>query len=105
MKIKELIGKRIQELRKAQGLSQEDVAEKADISPNYLSRIECGKENPTLDMLIKLATTIEVEMQEIFDFGHGVGPNQLKDTMNQLIKDIDEEKLGLAVKILRAVMR
>lgn len=72
MNKKELIGRRIQELRKKQGLSQERVAEKADISPNYLSRIECGKENPTLDMLIKLASALEIEMWEMFDFEHVV---------------------------------
>jgi transcriptional regulator with XRE-family HTH domain len=48
MNAKVLIGKRIQELRKARGLSQEKIAEKADISSTYLSRIECGRENPTL---------------------------------------------------------
>ena len=105
MAIKELIGKRIQELRKTQRLSQEQVAEKADISPNYLSRIECGKENPTLDMLIKLADTLKVEMWEVFDFGHEVGIKELREAMGKLLKEADEEKLRLAVKILRAVAR
>ncbi|MBI5894255.1 MAG: helix-turn-helix transcriptional regulator [Deltaproteobacteria bacterium] len=105
MAIKELIGKRIQALRKAHRLSQEQVAEKADISPNYLSRIECGKENPTLDMLIKLAHALEVEMWEIFDFGHEVNVKELREVMNRLLKENNEEKLRLAVKILRAVAR
>jgi len=105
MAIKELIGKRIQKLRKAHRLSQEQVAEKADISPNYLSRIECGKENPTLDMLIKLADAIKVEMWEIFDFGYEVNIKELRETMNRLLKESDEEKIRLAVKILRAVVR
>ncbi|HLA51356.1 MAG TPA: helix-turn-helix transcriptional regulator [Thermodesulfobacteriota bacterium] len=105
MAIKELIDKRIQELRKTHRLSQEQVAEKADISPNYLSRIECGKENPTLDMLIKLADTLKVEMWEVFDFGHEVGIKELREAMGKLLKEADEEKLRLAVKILRAVAR
>lgn len=105
MVIKELIGKRIQELRKAHRLSQEKVAEKADISPNYLSRIECGKENPTLDMLIKLADALKVEMWEVFDFGHGASIKELREAMNRLLKETDEEKIRLAVKILRAVAR
>jgi len=44
-------------------------------------------------------------MWEIFDFGHEVGLKQLKETMSQLVKDADEEKLRSAVKILRAVVR
>ena len=42
MDTKELIGSRIKELRKKKGLSQEELSEKADITPNYLSRIERG---------------------------------------------------------------
>ncbi len=105
MDTKELIGKRIKELRKAQRLSQEQAAEKADISPNYISRIECGKENPTLDMLIKLSNALEIEMWEIFDFGHEANIKELRDAMSRLLKDTGEEKIRLAVKILRAVAR
>lgn len=105
MYTKELIGKRIQELRKVHRLSQEQVAEKADISPNYLSRIECGKENPTLDMLMKLANALNIEMWEMFDFVHGVNIKELREVLNRLLKETDEEKLRLAVKILRAVAR
>lgn len=102
---KKLIGKRIQELRRNQGLSQEQIAEKADISPNYLSRIECGKENPTLDMLIKLAHALEVELWEMFDFGHVVSDKEAKVKLLNLVKSADPEKLRLALKIIRAVSR
>jgi len=105
MNTKGLVGRRIQELRKRSGLSQEKVAEKADINPHYLSRIECGKENPTLDMLIKLSTALEVEMWEMFDFGHVAGRKELKDTIQTFVKTADEPTLRLALKILRAVVR
>ena len=105
MRKKELIGLRIKDLRKRRGLSQEELAERAETSANYLSRMERGTENPTLDMLIKIAHALGVEMWEIFDFGHAVNIKELRETMNKLLKDTDEEKLRLAVKILRAVVR
>lgn len=105
MKVKELIGRRIQELRKAKGLSQEKVAEKADISPTYLSRIECGRENPTLDMFIKLSNALEIEMWEMFDFGHVVSNKELKGAIQNITKTADEPTLRLALKVLRAVTR
>lgn len=105
MNVKELIGKRIQELRKARGLSQEKIAERADISPTYLSRIECGRENPTLDMLIKLSKALEVEMWEMLDFGHVASHKELKESIQSLIKTSDEPTLRLALKIIRAVSR
>lgn len=102
---KRLIGYRIKELRKSKGLSQEELAERAETSPNYLSRMERGTENPTMDMLIKLANALEVEMWEMFDFGHEVGQKELKETMNRFLKELDEDKLRIAVKLLRAVVR
>jgi transcriptional regulator with XRE-family HTH domain len=105
MKEKKLTGKRIQELRKKKALSQEQVAERADINTNYLSRIECGKENPTLDMLIKLSNALEVEMWEIFDFGHVTERKALKESLQAFLKTADEPTLRLALKIIRAVAR
>ena len=105
MNAKVLIGKRIQELRKARGLSQEKIAEKADISSTYLSRIECGRENPTLDMLIKLSSALEVEMLEMFDFGHVKSHKELKESFQNILKTADESTLRLALKIIRAISR
>lgn len=105
MNKRELIGLRIKELRKRKGLSQEELAEKAETSANYLSRMERGTENPTLDMLIKISDALAVEMWEIFDFGHELGLKEMKEIMNKLLKESEEEKLRLAIKILRAVVR
>lgn len=105
MNEKKLIGLRIKELRKSKGLSQEELAEKAETSQNYLSRIECGKENPTLDMLIKLSHALEVEMWEMFDFGHVLSRKELKETVQSFAKTTDEPTLRLAFKIIRAVSR
>lgn len=102
---KELIGSRIRSLREAQGLTQEKLAEVMDINSKYLSNIERGKENPTLDMLIKFADALKVEMWEMFDFGHEVGVKELKDTLTKFMKVADEEKLRTAVKLVRAVVR
>ncbi len=106
MNKKELIGLRIKELRKRKGLSQEEVAEKAETSPNYLSRMERGTENPTLDMLIKISEALKVEMWELFDFSHQENPKVLRELLKRLAGEIDdEEKLKIAVRLLRVITR
>ena len=100
-----LIGRRIKEIRKSKGLSQEKLAEKAETSPNYLSRMERGTDNPTLDMLIKLANALEVEMWEMFNFGHVKNHKELKESLQTFIKTADEPTLRLASKLIRAVSR
>ena len=105
MYTKELIGKRIQELRKRQGLSQEQVAAKAEINSNYLSRIECGKENPTLDMLIKLANALKIEIWEMFIVRHMDGLEKVKKNIQSFIKTADENSLRIAAKIIDVLNR
>ena len=68
MNVKQLIGMHIAELRNGKGLTQEQLAGKMEISSKYLSSIERGKENPTLDTLIKLSESLGVNIEDIFRF-------------------------------------
>ena len=65
---KKLLGSRIKEIRKRQRLSQEKLAERAGISAQYVSNIERGRENPTLDLLLRLADALKVSLGEMCDF-------------------------------------
>lgn len=69
LRLKARLGKRIKELRKRQRLTQDRLGESAGISAKYLSSIERGRENPTLDTLLRLAAQLQVEPQELFLFG------------------------------------
>ena len=51
---KKLIGKRIRHRREAAGLSQEQLAEKLDLSTNHISSMECGKSLLTTKRLLDL---------------------------------------------------
>lgn len=57
-----LIGKRLKEYRMAAGLTQENVAEAANITTVYLSRIENGKVTPTLDTLATVCTVVRADL-------------------------------------------
>ena len=60
---------------------------------------------PVLGMFIKLANASDIEMWEMFDFGHEVSLKELRETMSRFLKELDEDKLRMAVKFLRAVVR
>lgn len=49
-------------LRKLKGLTQAEVAERAGISRTNISRFESGGYNPTLEMLVKLATAMDLDI-------------------------------------------
>lgn len=57
--IQRQFGLRLKELRDAKGMTQEDLAEKAELFRTYLSRIETGSANPTLTVIYQLARAVE----------------------------------------------
>jgi DNA-binding XRE family transcriptional regulator len=56
-----LFGKRLKIKRQAKGLTQAELAEVTGITAAYISVIERGRANPSLDMLVKLAEAIGEE--------------------------------------------
>ena len=56
-----LIGKRIQEVRKERGLTQEQLSQIVGLSPNYLSNIETGLKTPKLDTFIAIINALQCD--------------------------------------------
>lgn len=60
-------GRAVRNLREGAGLSQEQLAHVIGMSQRYLSGIERGEANPTLDQLVRLATGLGVPVVRLFD--------------------------------------
>lgn len=52
--------------RKKAGFSQETLAERADVHPNYIGRIERGECSATLTILLKIAKALNVRPYKFF---------------------------------------
>ena len=61
-------GKNLRKLRKENDLSQEDLANDADIPINQIGRIERGEINTTISTLFVLAKALSIEVKDLFDF-------------------------------------
>ena len=59
------IGLRIRKLRRQKYWTQEKLAEKAEIAPDYLCRIECGKKHPSLKTILLLADAMEITADDL----------------------------------------
>ena len=62
---RKLFGKRLRELRLAQDLSQEKLAEMADLHRNYVGILERAQQSPSLDAICKLAHALKVRPAEL----------------------------------------
>jgi transcriptional regulator with XRE-family HTH domain len=66
-KHRRLLGEAIRAKRKEAGFSQEKLAEKADLSTVFISRIERGIESPSVDNLVKIAKALSVQVRNLVD--------------------------------------
>lgn len=60
-------GQRVRELRKEAGLSQEAFADKCGFARSYMSRVERGGANPSLDAIQTIADGLGVQVARLFD--------------------------------------
>jgi len=67
MDILKKFGKFVRVNRKACRLSQEEFAEKCDLSPRHITDIENGKVNPKLDTVIQICDVFGVDAASLFD--------------------------------------
>ena len=97
--IKAALGQNIKKLRACRHYSQEELAEKADISIIYLSSIERGKKFPKPAILGQIAEGLEVEIYELFKADHvpnaapAAATEYNKKLINRISKDITQKVL------------
>lgn len=61
-----LVAWNLRRIRVKRGLSQERLAFDAEVDRSYVGGLERAEENPTVDILERLATTLEVQLAEFF---------------------------------------
>jgi len=67
MEIRQRLGSNVKRLRLAMGLSQEEFAHRADVHRTYVSDIELGKRNPTIEIVEQLASALDVKPGRLLD--------------------------------------
>ncbi len=60
-----IFGEAMRNQRKKAGCSQEKLAEKADLHPTYISRVENGATNISLDTMIRIAKSLRIKVNDL----------------------------------------
>lgn len=68
MEIQVLVGLRIKELRNQLGISQEELANKAELDRTYITSVEKGRRNISIGTLEKITKQLGCTMHEFFNF-------------------------------------
>lgn len=97
------LGKKIRIIREAKGISQEELAEKSQLSTNQIGRIERAERSPSLKSLLKLCDGLGISIQELFEGLPGrqkdAGKEEVMQKLIALFENRDEKELRLFYKI------
>ncbi len=83
------LGHRIQINRERRGMKQEELAERAELSTNYISALERDMKKPSIDSFIRIANALQVSSDEL-----------LKDSLDVQF-DIRSTDLGQRISMLQ----
>ena len=88
-------------------MSQEQLSEKIDVDPRYISRIELGKCFPSLETLENIARALDAEMRELFDYEHHHAEKlNCQDVISKMLGSVEDDKQRqLILRITKAVTR
>lgn len=94
------IGKRLRDARVAKGMTQEELAERAGLSPNHISVIERGIKSPQLDSFVSVCNALGVSADtvliDVVDAATESAVSELSELLRGQPRDVQ-------IRILRAV--
>ena len=99
----ESIGKNIRKYRKERNLRQGDLAEKTELSTNYIGMVERGEKLPSVESLISIANALEISADmvlcEELKYGYIVR-NSILDAQLLTLSPHDRERIYAVIETL-----
>lgn len=97
---KKFLGAKIKDIRRNRGYTQYFLSERIGIDPKHLSRIECGKNSPSLDLLYKICSVLKVNPSVLFDESMLKSKQELIRDISEILKNEPESDVRKYYKIL-----
>ena len=106
MDIKRQLGYKIKRLRQKKGLTQEQLAEKAEISTRSLAGIETGENFMTAQTMEKIIECLGISINELFSADHLKPTEDLITEIDAIIDSVndDRDKIENIYKVVKAII-
>ena len=104
---RERVGSRIRQLRKASGLTQEQLARRAGMDYKYLGSVERGERNVTLENLERIVKALGVEPYDLFAFRAAARPTSKggEDLLVNLVRRTDPAIRPLIIEVVQSILQ
>lgn len=96
------IGQQIRKIRKAHGFSQEELAEKANISTTHMSHIETGNTKLSLPVLVNIAAALEVRTDDLLNNNPVAATSSAMDEIASVLERCTAKESKVIADVVRA---
>lgn len=100
----ELVGQRIASNRKKNYVTQEQLAEQLDVSTTFISKIERGKTQLSLERLVQICQYLHISPTELL-YGSNFDSSYMLAELSSLLKQCPEESLSLIKSLIEDVIQ
>lgn len=101
---KEIIGKKIRQMRIEKGFSQEQLSEKIDISPRHMCTIENGNSFPSLETFVNISEVLDIDINSFFNI-KTAKIDRIRSEIYDLIQISSPNELYLIKDIIYAIQK
>lgn len=101
----QLIGMRIQRLRKSRGYTQEQLSEMIDRAPNYISQLERGIKSMSLETLIQISNILCVSPEDILMDSLTGTDRAVERSLSNLLNECTPYEKHILLEILEATKK
>ncbi len=99
-----LLGRRIRSLRNSIGLTQQELGNRADINYKFLGEVERGQQNPSFEILRRIAEALEIELTEMLRFEQEILVREdIEERIKQIVESIPDDMLRQLLMLLRVL--
>lgn len=93
----------IRNTRKNKRISQEELAERLDVSPTHIKHIESGHRKPSVELLFEIAKVLNLSLDSIIHPQNTIPCNPVRQHIDWLLDDIDEATLQFILILVEAL--
>lgn len=99
------IGHRIRMIRRDLGMTQEVLAEKINVTPTHISRIETGTSSPSLQTLVDICNVLGVTIDDLMQDSLSVTGKRVDGRLDKLLADCTLAEKNMIVKVINVLLQ
>lgn len=99
------LGGRIKNKRLELNLTQEQLAEKVELSAVYIGQIERGERKMTIETLVKLANTLNSSIEELLKDSTTTNINARLNELVNIAKQLDTSDIDKVIDVIKAMYK